>query len=58
MLLTTNVTLYFDYPLEQGLRHSRSFVVDSYASEYFDYPLEQGLRRITHILLAIFYSVF
>ena len=26
-------------------------------SVYFDYPLEQGLRRITHILLAILYSI-
>ena len=37
--------LYFDYPLEQGLR--RRFVVLAPRSrEYFDYPLEQGLRHM------------
>ncbi len=35
--------MYFDYPLEQGLR--REFVIVNLPEElYFDYPLEQGLR--------------
>ena len=36
--------MYFDYPLEQGLR--RYFCPDLDRNVgYFDYPLEQGLRQ-------------
>ena len=36
--------VYFDYPLEQGLRpHIVSYHVRY--DLYFDYPLEQGLRH-------------
>ena len=35
--------MYFDYPLEQGLR--RDYLnLDFDCVVYFDYPLEQGLR--------------
>ena len=44
MTSTEIVPKYFDYPLEQGLRHS-SFEQDVNTEEYFDYPLEQGLRQ-------------
>ena len=43
--------MYFDYPLEQGLRlrkisrRSRFFMY-----LYFDYPLEQGLRPLVSTL--------
>ena len=36
--------MYFDYPLEQGLRRNLLFE-DCIYSLYFDYPLEQGLRQ-------------
>ena len=36
--------MYFDYPLEQGLRHL-TVTQDSAERQYFDYPLEQGLRQ-------------
>ena len=37
--------MYFDYPLEQGLRqYSYRLTCPEYLT-YFDYPLEQGLRR-------------
>ena len=36
---------YFDYPLEQGLRHAKKQAQAKPNSRYFDYPLEQGLRR-------------
>ena len=36
--------LYFDYPLEQGLRRALTVGVPSWHL-YFDYPLEQGLRH-------------
>ena len=35
--------MYFDYPLEQGLRHPYLFAMHG-EFKYFDYPLEQGLR--------------
>ena len=38
--------LYFDYPLEQGLRRVLP-VSNLFNSSYFDYPLEQGLRQRT-----------
>ena len=36
--------MYFDYPLEQGLRleFAKFFIIKKL---YFDYPLEQGLRH-------------
>ena len=37
--------MYFDYPLEQGLRLVVARVNEQFFW-YFDYPLEQGLRRI------------
>ena len=36
--------MYFDYPLEQGLRQT-SRMKTSPLLMYFDYPLEQGLRQ-------------
>ena len=39
------ILLYFDYPLEQGLRHQQTLLLFR-GEEYFDYPLEQGLRRM------------
>ena len=36
--------LYFDYPLEQGLRPVKD-ECNNGKHRYFDYPLEQGLRR-------------
>ena len=36
--------MYFDYPLEQGLRRRMRYPA-SPISWYFDYPLEQGLRQ-------------
>ena len=36
--------MYFDYPLEQGLRQEFCNLL-SRQIKYFDYPLEQGLRR-------------
>ena len=38
------IEMYFDYPLEQGLRH-RTMTNNSFIRLYFDYPLEQGLRH-------------
>ena len=38
-------TVYFDYPLEQGLR-LRKVKAKTATKEYFDYPLEQGLRLL------------
>ena len=38
--------MYFDYPLEQGLRLTLAST-ESLAKKYFDYPLEQGLRLHT-----------
>ena len=35
--------MYFDYPLEQGLRRYVQ-TNESSQNKYFDYPLEQGLR--------------
>ena len=35
--------MYFDYPLEQGLRR-RQPLPQLPEDKYFDYPLEQGLR--------------
>ena len=49
--------LYFDYPLEQGLRPLRHSQRQSVNSVYFDYPLEQGLR-LSHALLKMFPSVY
>ena len=37
--------MYFDYPLEQGLRLSAVSPASVIAEKYFDYPLEQGLRQ-------------
>ena len=37
-------SVYFDYPLEQGLRLVQWNIGQS-TTKYFDYPLEQGLRR-------------
>ena len=37
--------LYFDYPLEQGLRPLPPSATNGFSMSYFDYPLEQGLRR-------------
>ena len=36
--------LYFDYPLEQGLRQTIQLLLGQRLG-YFDYPLEQGLRH-------------
>ena len=36
--------MYFDYPLEQGLRQN-GYRPAITCGKYFDYPLEQGLRR-------------
>ena len=36
--------MYFDYPLEQGLRQPRENEAYTHY-KYFDYPLEQGLRQ-------------
>ena len=36
--------LYYDYPLEQGLRHISDNTIIS-PKLYYDYPLEQGLRH-------------
>ena len=36
--------MYFDYPLEQGLRLFSAGSCTEY-NKYFDYPLEQGLRQ-------------
>ena len=42
--LLVEPSLYFDYPLEQGLRPR--YDIHAFASRvYFDYPLEQGLRQ-------------
>ena len=51
-------SLYFDYPLEQGLR--QMFFGARYSTEYkyFDYPLEQGLRQNTFLSLLLFTAVF
>ena len=38
------ITVYFDYPLEQGLRLKQGSSVRAEVV-YFDYPLEQGLRH-------------
>ena len=49
---------YFDYPLEQGLRHidcSRVAVVSDW---YFDYPLEQGLRQTHPVRMRLKLQVF
>ena len=37
--------MYFDYPLEQGLRLYGPFAQATAYRLYFDYPLEQGLRH-------------
>ena len=37
--------MYFDYPLEQGLRQQLGINQSAIVAVYFDYPLEQGLRR-------------
>ena len=42
--LWRELTMYFDYPLEQGLRQCSVFALLS-SVLYFDYPLEQGLRH-------------
>ena len=44
---TANAATYFDYPLEQGLRHWALMLLTP-MNEYFDYPLEQGLRQNSH----------
>ena len=38
--------MYFDYPLEQGLRRIISTQEHYHVAMYFDYPLEQGLRQL------------
>ena len=45
-LSSTNTGLYFDYPLEQGLRQMRK-LRQTLIRMYFDYPLEQGLRQLS-----------
>ena len=40
--------MYFDYPLEQGLRQNNAKIPDTPAM-YFDYPLEQGLRHTVSV---------
>ena len=45
--------MYFDYPLEQGLRHSLIRFLNNFLTLYFDYPLEQGLRRLLPALTSI-----
>ena len=37
--------MYYDYPLEQGLRLFQIAAVVAVIVKYYDYPLEQGLRR-------------
>ena len=39
------IKMYFDYPLEQGLRQSARKAILRLSFWYFDYPLEQGLRQ-------------
>ena len=47
--------MYFDYPLEQGLRRiGNTFNIALYR-EYFDYPLEQGLRLASDLTAAYKY---
>ena len=36
--------MYYDYPLEQGLRQKPLQRCCLRQCEYYDYPLEQGLR--------------
>ena len=42
--------MYFDYPLEQGLRPPLP-LYSWFHGMYFDYPLEQGLRRVSLTLI-------
>ena len=38
-------TVYYDYPLEQGLRRNNTISSIQHLFVYYDYPLEQGLRH-------------
>ena len=49
--------MYFDYPLEQGLRHKCSHLCKRF-EKYFDYPLEQGLRHFSLPFLVCKQEVF
>ena len=57
MLTDLDEVVYFDYPLEQGLRPNAPEHPTSIPT-YFDYPLEQGLRLAFKPLAACAYAVF
>ena len=54
---SNGVNMYFDYPLEQGLRQSLNFCFVVFIL-YFDYPLEQGLRPPVAVIIEISKTYF
>ena len=49
--------MYFDYPLEQGLRRTK-IINPASAELYFDYPLEQGLRQKIYVEFNTIFTVY
>ena len=50
-IFSAEALMYFDYPLEQGLRPG-TVTTGASALVYFDYPLEQGLRHY-HVAISL-----